>query len=111
MNDLIHEQVTTTLDEHEIEWREAVLYRTVCNNCEDIISKNHDVLVFFSPSGVKSLFENQPNYKQDDTVVATFGPKTKEAALEAGLTLQIEAPQPNMPSMLAAPKHYLEMQK
>jgi len=110
VNDLIHDKVTSTLDEHGIEWREAVLYHTICNNCEDIINKNHDLLVFFSPSGVKSLFENNPNYKQNDTAIATFGPKTKEAALEAGLTLQIEAPQPNMPSMVAALKHYLENQ-
>lgn len=108
VNDLIHKKVTETLDEEEIEWREAVLYRTVCNNCEDIISKNHDVLVFFSPSGVKSLFENSPKYKQGTTAVATFGPKTKQAALDAGLELQIEAPMPNMPSMVAALKHYLD---
>lgn len=107
VNDLIHKKVTETLDEHEIEWREAVLYRTVCNNCEDIISKNHDVLVFFSPSGVKSLFENSPKYKQNGTAVATFGPKTKQAAIDAGLELQIEAPKPNMPSMVAALKDYL----
>jgi len=111
VNDLIHKRVTETLDENEIEWREAVLYRTVCNNCEEIIKKNHDVLVFFSPSGVKSLFENNPSYKQGRTAVATFGPKTKAAALDAGLKLQIEAPKPNMPSMVAALKHYLEENK
>ena len=110
VNDLIHKKVTDTLDENEIEWREATLYRTVCNNCEDIINKNHDVLVFFSPSGVKSLFENNPKYKQNGTAVATFGPKTKQAALDAGLKLQIEAPKPNMPSMVAALKDYLENQ-
>ena len=111
VNDLIHAQVTATLEENEIEYREAVLYRTVCNNCEEIIKKKHDVLVFFSPSGVKSLFENYPEYDQNGTAVATFGPKTKEAALEAGLSLQIEAPMPNMPSMVAALKHYLEENK
>lgn len=111
VNDLIHKKVTETLDEEEIEWREAILYRTVCNNCEDIINKNHDVLVFFSPSGIKSLFENSPKYKQGTTAVATFGPKTKAAALDAGLKLQIEAPQPNMPSMVAALKFYLEANK
>ncbi len=111
VNDLIHKKVTSTLDENDIEWREAVLYRTVCNNCEEIIKKNHDVLVFFSPSGVKSLFENNPSYKQNGTAVATFGPKTKAAALDAGLKLQIEAPMPNMPSMVAALKHYLEANK
>lgn len=111
VNDLIHKKVTSTLDENEIEWREATLYRTVCNNCEEIIKKNHDVLVFFSPSGVKSLFENNPKYKQNGTAVATFGPKTKAAAIAAGLKLQIEAPMPNMPSMVAALKHYLEENK
>lgn len=108
VNDLMHKKVCKTLRDNEIEYRDAVLYRTVCNQCEEIISKQHDVLVFFSPSGVKSLFENVPNYKQGKTVVATFGPATKKAAEEAGLSLQIEAPQPNMPSMVAALEHYLK---
>ncbi len=108
VNDLIHAKVTSVFEENEIEYRESVLYRTVCNQCEDIINKNHDLLVFFSPSGVKSLFENNPKYKQGKTVVATFGPKTKAAAEEAGLRLDIEAPKPNMPSMVAALEHYLK---
>lgn len=108
VNDLMHAVVTSTFEENEIEYREAVLYRTVCNQCEEIINKQHDLLVFFSPSGVKSLFENSPNYKQGKTIVATFGPKTKAAAEEAGLTLDIEAPKPNMPSMVAALEHYLK---
>lgn len=108
VNDLIHKKVTDTLAKNEIEYRDAVLYKTVCNNCDAVLSKKHDILVFFSPAGVRSLFENMPNYKQKNTIIATFGPNTKETAEEFGLKLQIEAPKPNMPSMVAALDLYLK---
>jgi len=109
VNDLLHKKITKALEENDIEYRDATLYRTKCNDCKEILDKKHDVLVFFSPSGVKSLFENNPKYKQNGTKVATFGSKTKAAALDAGLKLHIEAPLPEAPSMVSALKNFLKV--
>jgi len=64
--------------------------------------KSFDVICFFTPSGVKSLFDNYPKFKQNGTVVGSFGSNTSRALEEAGLKLDIKAPAPQMPSMAAA---------
>ena len=67
----------------------------------------YDILVFFSPSGIKSLFENFPDFKQNDTRIAVFGNTTIKAAKEHGLTCNIKAPTPETPSMTMAINKYI----
>ena len=69
---------------------------------------NYDILVFFSPSGIKSLYQNFPDFKQNDTRIAVFGPTTAKAAEEAGLNIDIAAPQPESPSMTRALELYIK---
>ena len=64
--------------------------------------------MFFSPSGIKSLFQNFPNFKQNDTRIAVFGSTTVKAAEEAGLRIDIAAPQPESPSMTRALELYIK---
>jgi uroporphyrinogen-III synthase len=68
----------------------------------------YDMLCFYSPSGIESLFQNFPDFKQNDTVIAAFGPTTSKAIRDTGLRVDIEAPLPNMPSMTAAIEAYLK---
>ena len=63
---------------------------------------NYDVLVFFSPSGIRSLLSNFPEFEQKDTIIASFGNSTARAVQEAGLRLDLQAPLPNAPSMTMA---------
>ena len=72
---------------------------------------NYDMLVFFSPSGIKSLFKNFPDFLQNNTRIAAFGPTTAKAVLDAGLTLNVRAPQPDAPSMSMAIENYLKETK
>jgi uroporphyrinogen-III synthase len=95
------------LQKNKLDFSEIVLYKTVVNDVKSILQKEHDMIVFFTPGGVRSLFENQPKYKQNGTVLGAFGPITTKAAEEAGLELQIKAPLPNAPSMVAAIDLYL----
>lgn len=85
-----------------IEFKEAILYRTVCSDLSDLANVNFDIIAFFSPSGIKSLFENYPDFKQNKTLIAAFGSSTKEAIENANLRLDIEAPTPQAPSMKMA---------
>ena len=84
------------------------MYRTASNDVKDILTNNeYDVICFFTPSGVKSLFDNVPKFKQNGTVIGAFGSNTSKAVEEAGLMLEIKAPQPQTPSMVAALDKYL----
>jgi uroporphyrinogen-III synthase len=96
------------LREHQCEFATPILYKTISNDIKEIVSKgNFDVICFFTASGVKSLFENFPKFKQNGTYIGTFGANTSKAAEEAGLKLQIKAPEPQAPSMVSALEKFL----
>jgi uroporphyrinogen-III synthase len=67
----------------------------------------YDILVFFSPSGIESLFENFPDFKQNNTRIAVFGNTTVKAATNKGLRIDIQAPTPETPSMSMALERYI----
>ena len=96
------------MDDLEIEWKRAVLFRTVISDLSDLQNVFYDVLVFFSPSGIKSLFENFPQFEQKDTRIAVFGNSTVKAAEKAGLQIDIAAPSKETPSMTMALEKYIK---
>ena len=91
-----------------VEWKRAILFRTVISDLSDLENVFYDVLVFFSPSGIKSLFENFPQFKQNNTRIAVFGNSTVKAAEEAGLKIDIAAPSIETPSMTMALEKYIK---
>ncbi|MCB8995061.1 MAG: uroporphyrinogen-III synthase [Bacteroidales bacterium] len=101
------DEIPALLEKAKLKYTSAVLYNTVCTDLSDLSEINYDVLVFFSPSGIKSLLQNFPGFQQNDTKIATFGTSTAKAATEAGLRLDISAPQPNAPSMTMALEQYI----
>lgn len=100
--------VPEILDELEVTWERAILFKTVVSDLSDLTDVYYDVLVFFSPSGIKSLFENFPNFEQNTTRIAVFGNTTVKAAEEAGLRVDIAAPTKETPSMTMALEHYIK---
>ena len=102
VNDICRTEILECLQKNKLEYTEVVLYKTVCNDVKSILKKAHDMIVFFTPGGVKSLFENQPKFMQNGTLLGAFGPITTKAVEDAGLNLQIKAPMPNAPSMVSA---------
>lgn len=96
------------LEAAKINFSEAILYRTVPNEMKELIEiSKFDMLVFFSPQGIRSLFHNWPDFKQGETVIGTFGTTTNHAATEAGLIVNLSAPSPATPSMTMAIDAYL----
>lgn len=89
-------------------FNEVVIHRTVAANLLDLKEMHYDVMAFFSPSGINSLFANFPKYKQNSTRIATFGETTAKAAIDAGLVIDVEAPLPNAPSMTGALELYIQ---
>ncbi len=107
-SDIHKEEIADLLDELKIKYTKAVIYRTVCSDLSDLANVNYDVLVFFSPSGIKSLYQNFPKFKQNKTRIAAFGPTTAKAVADAGLKLDIHAPSPKAPSMTMALELYIK---
>jgi uroporphyrinogen-III synthase len=101
-SDLPHEELTELLDKHGIRYERAILYHNVCCDLSDFSVINYDLLVFFSPSGIKSLMKNFPEFQQNDIKIGSFGTATAKAVLDAGLRLDLQAPRPEAPSMIMA---------
>ena len=89
---------------------EAVMYETVSADLSDLENVFYDVLAFYSPSGITSLIENFPGFKQNNTRIAAFGPTTAQAVKDANLILDIQAPMPNAPSMTGALEQYIKQE-
>lgn len=106
-SDIAKEEIADKLDEAKIKYTKAVMFRTVASDLSDLANVNYDVLVFFTPAGIKSLFKNFPKFKQNKTRIACFGPTTAKAVKEAGLNLDIHAPSPKAPSMTMALEQYI----
>ncbi|MEM6319888.1 MAG: uroporphyrinogen-III synthase [Bacteroidota bacterium] len=101
-------KVSSFLDEHGLNWKEAMMYRTVSSDLSDLSDITYDVLVFFSPLGITSLYENFPDFKQNETRIAVFGSTTSKAVKERDLTINIHAPSPETPSMTMALEKYIK---
>jgi len=102
------DDIPSFLRENEYDFTEAILYRTVASDLSDLADIKYDVIAFFSPSGINSLFVNFPGFTQNSTRIAAFGPTTAKAVYENKLVLDIEAPQPNAPSMTGALELYIK---
>jgi uroporphyrinogen-III synthase len=104
----IHKQsMFEMLDKEGIEYNRAIIYKTVASNLSELEINNYDVIIFFSPAGVQSLRKNFPDYQQNSSLIAAFGPTTAKAIKEAGLRLDIPAPTKSAPSMAMALDQYL----
>ena len=90
-----------------IDWTRAPLYKTVVSDLSDLRDVYYDVLVFFSPSGIESLFKNFPDFEQNNTRIAAYGNATVLAADKAKLRIDIKAPTPDTPSMTMAIEKYI----
>lgn len=106
-SDMLKPSIPAQLNELNINWTQGVFYKTVVSDLSDLRDVYYDVLVFFSPSGIDSLFKNFPDFEQNNTRIAVFGNTTVKAAKEAGLRIDIEAPSPKTPSMTMALDSYI----
>jgi uroporphyrinogen-III synthase len=106
-SDIHKQEIPKLLEENKLAYKEAVIYRTVPCNLKDTDMTKFDLIIFFSPSGIKSLLQNFPNFKQGKVLIGVFGPSTLKAAQDAGLKVAIKAPTATAPSMTMAIDQYL----
>lgn len=107
LSNVHNEDITHLFETNNLQFSEAVMYRTVSHLYEPRELEGYDMMIFFSPAGIVSLKENLPNFEQGDMKIGCFGPATAAAINEAGLRLDLEAPTAEAPSMTAALEQYL----
>jgi uroporphyrinogen-III synthase len=101
-------EIVNWLKDHSCTFDLAYMYRSVSSDLKVVFEKNDfDVICLFTPSGLRSLFENKPKFVQNGTAICAFGSNTCKAVEDAGLTLHIKVPSPQTPSMIAGLDLYL----
>ena len=110
-SDILKPSIPETLNNFNLNWKRAQLYKTVISDLSDLRNVYYDILVFFSPSGIDSLFKNFPDFKQNNTKIAVYGKTTYEAAKNANLRIDISAPEPGLPSMSMAIEKFITANK
>ncbi|MFT6971510.1 MAG: uroporphyrinogen-III synthase [Roseivirga sp.] len=102
------DDIPSFLADNKYFYTEAIIYETVASDLSDLDEVLYDIIAFYSPSGINSLFVNFLKFQQNDTRIAVFGPTTAQAARDAALIIDIEAPLPNAPSMTGALELYIK---
>jgi len=103
-------EIPKLLEKKKFKYTIVILYRTVSSDMSDVNLSDYDILAFYSPTEIKSLFPNFPEYVKGDTKIACFGPTTIKAAKAARLRIDIQAPRPKIPSLTMAVEHFLKDQ-
>ncbi len=108
--DILRDNIPITLEKQGFKFTKVVLYKTVAADLSDLQDVYYDMLVFFSPGGIESLFKNFPDFKQNETVIAAFGATTGNAVVKHNLRLDVHAPHPKAPSMVGAIELFIKEQ-
>ena len=103
----VHNDKAVVLDNNKVKYVKAVMYRTVSNDFKPGEPFDYDMLVFFTPAGIKSYTTNFPDYMDRKVVIAAMGSTTLEAASQAGLKVDVTI-SPEAPSMASAIALYLK---
>lgn len=96
------EDLFEAMEAKKVKYSRTMLYRTVSQPFEKEEITSFDLLVFFSPNGISSLYKNVPDYEQGEQLIACFGSSTQKALEEEGLRIAVAAPTEKYPSMVAA---------
>lgn len=107
-SDIRKDDIPEFLDKNGFNFSEAIIYRTVASDLSDLTNVYYDILAFYSPSGINSLLVNFPDFEQNKTRIAVFGPTTAKAVRDNNMIIDIEAPLPNAPSMTGALELYIK---
>jgi len=110
-SDILKPIVPEVLDSVGVNYSRAILYKTVISDLSDLEDVFYDLLVFYSPAGIYSLYKNFPDFKQNDTLIAVYGETTKKAAEDSGIKINILSPTPEMPSMTGGIGAYIKINK
>ena len=94
--------VTKLFEKENYDFETAVFVKPVSQDLKGIDLHSYNLLVFFNPADVKSLYENHPEFKQEGIKFISYGKTVVNAMTEAGLEIEISAPTAEIPSVAKA---------
>lgn len=100
--------LTDFLKDNNFKFEEAPMFETVAADLSDLREIKVDLIVFFSPLAIESMLKNFPDFQQNDTLIAAFGPATCQSVEQHNLRLDIKAPAPEAPSVATAIENYIK---
>ena len=99
--------LTRLFDEKKLSYTTAVFVKSVPQDLKDVDFGAYELAVLYNPADVKSLFENFPDFRQGSLKFISYGKTIVKAMEEAGLSIEIKAPTPEVPSAAKASEVYL----
>ena len=99
--------ITRLFEKENLNFETGIFVKPVPQNLKDVDLHSYNLLVFFNPADVKSLYENHPDFKQENIKFISYGRSVVNAMDEAGLNIEISAPTAEIPSVAKALELYL----
>ncbi len=100
--------IVNWLKDHNCEYTNPFMYRSISADVKGLFDQHaFDIICFFTPSGIRSLYDSMPNYQQNGTMIGVFGSNTLHEIEMRGLSLHFKAPEPGSPSMITALDNFL----
>ena len=107
----IKKDIIKQLDDSKIHYAHGAFFKTVPTDLSKLKLPSFEILVFYTPRDIDSLYQNFPDFEQGDIKIAVFGASTYQLAVEKGLTVAVKAPSAEHPSMSMALNSYLNTSK
>tara|TARA_B100001029_G_C14968893_1_gene398971 strand:- start:210 stop:974 length:765 start_codon:yes stop_codon:yes gene_type:complete len=107
-SDILKKRINKSMEDSGLDYTKAEMYKVICSDLSDLKSVSYDILVFFSPTDIKSLYENFPKFQQNNTRIAVFGPNTLQSVKNHNLIADIIVPNKEAPSMSMALDQYIK---
>ncbi|MBQ8499903.1 MAG: uroporphyrinogen-III synthase [Bacteroidales bacterium] len=99
--------VTKIFETQKFDFATAVFVKPVAQDLKSLDIRSYDLMVLFNPADVKSLYENYPDFTQGEIKFISYGRSVVKAMDEAGLSIEISAPTPEIPSVAKALEIFL----
>ncbi len=106
--ELRKDEIPAFMQANDFNFAEGIMYRTVPVDLKPVKPQEYDMLIFFSPSGIHSLYHSFPKFKQDKLKIGAYGKTTADAVLDKGLKLHLMAPLVHSPTIVVALENYIK---
>ena len=99
--------MATLMEQAGIDHAAANFVKPVYQDLTGIDLHAYDMVVLYNKSDVESVYASYPDFAQGSLKIASYGKGVVKAITEAGLSIELQAPTPEAPSVAKALDIYL----
>ena len=99
--------ITRLFESNGLDFTTGVFVKSVPQDLKDVDMHSYDAVVVFNAADIKSIYSNFPDFKQGEIKFISYGNSVVKAMNEVGLSIEISAPTPEIPSISKALENYL----